>query len=160
MMTLSGPRLDLVLQTPDEVEHMIESLSDADRAEVSPDWLARVRAAREGDPWALAFRVVERSTRKEVGMCSFKGPPLAGIVEIAYGIDPGDQRKGFATEAARLLVEFAVAQPDVAIVRAHTLPDGAASKRVLEKCGFAWVGNVIDPDDGEVSRFEYEKEEN
>ena len=54
-------RLDLVLQTPDEVLAKIEAMPPAERAEVSPDWLARVRATAAGDPWALAFAVVERT---------------------------------------------------------------------------------------------------
>jgi len=42
----------------------------------------------------------------------------------------------------------------VRVIRAHTLPGSKASQRVLEKCGFRHVGEVIDPDDGVVWRFE------
>lgn len=38
--------------------------------------------------------------------------------------------------------------------RAHTLPERNASTRVLEKCGFTLVGEVVDPDDGVVWRWE------
>jgi RimJ/RimL family protein N-acetyltransferase len=76
------------------------------------------------------------------------------VVEIAYGIAPEEQGKGYATEAAKALVELARTFPEVRVIRAHTLPDGAASKRVLEKCGFQHTGEVIDPEDGLVWRFE------
>lgn len=89
-----------------------------------------------------------------VGSCSFKGPPAGGIVEIAYGIRPEEEGNGYATEVAQALVDYASSCGDVHLVRAHTLPNAAASQRVLEKCGFQYVGETVDPEDGTVSRFE------
>ncbi|HKA07884.1 MAG TPA: GNAT family N-acetyltransferase [Gemmataceae bacterium] len=148
-------RLDLVLQSPDEVLARIEAMPPADRAEVSPDWLARVRVTRPGDVWALAFDVVERDTGSSVGSCGFKGPPDAdGMVEVAYGIEPEQRGCGYAAEAAAALTAFAFASSRVRLVRAHTKPDNPASERVLTKCGFGRVGEVVDPEDGLVSRWE------
>ena len=148
-------RLDLVLQTPDEVLAKIEAMPPADRAEVSPDWLARVRVTQPGDVWALSFDVVERDTGSTVGGCGFKGPPDAGgMVEVAYGIDPEERGRGYATEAAAALTRFAFTSGRVRVVRAHTKPDNPASARVLAKCGFASVGEVVDPEDGLVNRWE------
>ena len=152
---ISTANLDLVLQSPDEVLAWVESLPAADRAEVSPDWIARVRSAAAGDVWALSFSIVERASRSAVGGCAFKGPPDAsGVVEVAYGIDAPHRGRGFATEATGALVAFALASGLVQLVRAHTKPDNAASARVLAKCGFRQIGEVIDPEDGQVSRWE------
>jgi RimJ/RimL family protein N-acetyltransferase len=154
-VVIPAARLDLVLQTPDEVLAWIDTLPPADRAEVSPDWLARVRATEAGDPWALSFRMIERASGSAVGSCAFKGPPDAnGIVEVAYGTDEPHRGRGFATEAAAALTKFAFASGRVQVVRAHTKPDNAASERVLAKCGFGRIGEVIDPEDGLVSRWE------
>ena len=90
-----------------------------------------------------------------IGSCSFKGPPKEGMVEIAYGVSPEVEGQGYATEAAQALTDFARASKDVRIIRAHTLPTGRASQRVLAKCGYQHVGEVIDPDDGLVWRFEW-----
>jgi len=148
-------RLDLVLQTPEEVLARIEAMPPADRAEVSPDWLARVRVTKPGDVWALAFDVVERDTGSSVGSCGFKGPPDAdGMVEVAYGIEPDQRGRGYATEAATALTSFAFASGRVGVVRAHTKPDNPASERVLAKCGFERIGDVMDPEDGLVCRWE------
>lgn len=148
-------RLDLVLQAPDEVIAWVASLPPADRAEISPDWLARVRATPAGDPWSLSYTVVERATGAAVGGCAFKGPPdTAGMVEVAYGIDPPHRGRGLATEVAGGLTAYALASGRVRVVRAHTKPDNAASARVLAKCGFHHVGEVIDPEDGLVGRWE------
>ena len=147
--------LDLLLQTPEEVLAWVASLPPADQAQVSPDWIARARATPAGDPWALGYTAVERATGGTVGGGAFKGPPDgSGMVEVAYGIDPPHRGRGFATEVAGALTGFAFASGRVRVVRAHTKPDNAASARVLEKCGFHSVGEVVDPEDGLVCRWE------
>jgi RimJ/RimL family protein N-acetyltransferase len=159
-VTISTARLRLVLQTPDEVLALVEALPPADRAEVSPDWIARVRATAPGDPWALSFSAVERGSGSVVGGCAFKGPPDAdGVVEVSYGTNPDYRGRGYATEAARALTKFALASGRVRLVRAHSRLDNTASARVLEKCGFRRVGQVTDPEDGLVCRWELVREE-
>jgi RimJ/RimL family protein N-acetyltransferase len=149
-------RLDLVLQTPDEAIAFVEAMPPEDRAEVSPDWLARVRATPAGDTWSLGFTVVERASGAAVGNCGFKGPPDPdGTVELAYGIDTSRRCRGYATEAARALAEFALSHDRVRLVRAHTKPENEASARVLTKCGVTQLGEVIDPEDGLVYRWEW-----
>lgn len=86
------------------------------------------------------------------GISATHAPPSA--VEIAYGISPEYQGTGLATEAARGLVERALARGDVQTVRAHTLREVNASTRVLVKCGFQQVGEAVDPDEGPVWRWE------
>jgi RimJ/RimL family protein N-acetyltransferase len=154
-VVIPSVRLDLVLMTPEEVIASVEALPPADRAEVSPAWLARVRGTAPGDAWALGFRVVERDGGAVVGSCGFKGPPDSdGVVELAYAIDPGRRGRGYATEAAAALAAFALADGRVRLVRAHTKSDNTASARVLTKCGFQRIGEVIDPEDGPVCRWE------
>jgi len=153
-MELQTRHLNVVLQTPEDVERMIGAMSDYEKSQISPDWLARMRASKVADPWTHSFRVMLRDTDSSAGTCGFKGPPTDGVVEIAYAIDPEHQGKGYATEAAQALVDFAALCEGVRFVRAHTLPHGAASKRVLAKCGFRYVGEIVDPEDGTVSRFE------
>jgi tRNA (cmo5U34)-methyltransferase len=153
-MEILTPRLRLVLQSVEDVENMIAAMSDADRSQVSPEWLASMRASEVPDPWTHGFRVLDAESSRTIGNCGFKGPPVDGVVEIAYAIDPQHERKGYATEAAQALVDFASSREGVRLIRAHTLPDGAASKRVLAKCGFQYVGGVVDPADGPVSRFD------
>lgn len=160
MISVSVPiqtkRLNLVPQSRDEALAQIDALPPDQRAQVSPDWLARV-AAPNVDFWTLGFRVVERASGNAIGSCGYKGPPDAdGAVEIAYGIDPSCQGRGYATEAADALTTFALSTGLVRLVRAHTLPEPNASTRVLAKCGFRFVGPVVDPEDGPVWRWERE----
>lgn len=123
--------------------------------EVSPEWLDRLRSASGPDPWRYGFFVVDPGKNAAVGMAAFKGPPDAhGAVEIAYAIVPACEGRGYATEVAGALVEFAFASGRVRLVRAHTLPTSNASTRVLQKCGFRHTENVVDPEDGPVWRWE------
>ena len=147
--------LELRLQSSEQVLASIDAMSAADRAEVSSDWLARVKSSTSADPWTHGFAVVLRASGTVVGMCAYKGPPGPDrAVEIAYGINPEYQGRGYATEVAGALVEFAFASGQVRLVCAHTRPEENASTHVLTKCGFEWVGEVMDPEDGLVWRWE------
>lgn len=88
-----------------------------------------------------------------IGAGGYKGAPKDGIVEIGYSIQPEYRRQGYALEAAQGLVEHAFAQPEVHRVVAHTLAEPNASTRLLEKIGFRFDGEVVDPDDGPVWRW-------
>ncbi len=122
---------------------------------VSPTWLAALRNAAGADPWQGGFFVIHRAQHCVIGAGGFKGPPDSeGMVEIGYGIVPAFEGRGFATEVARALVDYARASGRVRLTRAHTMPVENASTHVLRKCGFTFVGPVVDPEDGDVWRWE------
>ena len=143
----------LIPRTREEVRATIATLSPEVRTQVSSEWLVLLESSSEQDPWIHGFCCVN-DDGVHVGLGSFKGPPVDGIVEIAYAIAPKYQGKGYATAAARALAAHAFESGEVRTVRGHTLPDGAASQRVLIKSGFRKVGEVVVPDDGLVWRFE------
>lgn len=147
--------LKLVPVSLEDTHAMVAAMSPADKAQLSADWLAQLHAATSADPWVLGFSLLHRETGDAVGRAGFKGPPGAdGMVEIAYGVDPEHQGKGYATEAAEALTAWAFSDARVRVVRAHTLPTPNASTRVLTKCGFRHLGEVVDPEDGLVWRWE------
>ena len=147
--------LKLVPVTLEEVRAMVEAMDPSEKAQLSADWLARLHASTSADPWTHGFLLVHRDSDIVVGKSGFKGPPAPdGVVEIAYSVVPDFQGKGYATEAAQALVAYAFSSGRVRVVRAHTLPESNASTRVLAKCGFRHIGEVIDPEDGLVWRWE------
>ena len=149
--------LTLIPNTLDDVRALIDGMDAEQSAELSPEWLARINAGT-ADQWTLGFTIVHRDTGATVGSCGFKGPPGAdGIVEIAYGVSPKHEGKGYATQAAAALVVFAFDSGMSRVVRAHTFSEGNASASVLAKCGFQPVGEVIDPEDGVVWRWETQR---
>jgi RimJ/RimL family protein N-acetyltransferase len=145
--------LKLEPRTRDEVAATIAQLDEATRAQFSADWWAKFRASAFQDPWVHGFNL-RLGDGTNVGLASFKGPPVDGVVEIAYAIVPEHQGRGHATAAARALVDHAFRAPEVRKVIAHTLPAGVASQRVLSKAGFRHCGEVVDPEDGRVWRYE------
>ena len=104
-------------------------------------------------PW-IGYLAADEATGMIVGSCGYKGDCHEGMVEIAYFSFPAFERRGFATEMARVLNDLAWRQRDVRVVRAHTLQEENASVRILRGLGFAWLGTVDDPDDGPVWRWE------
>lgn len=148
-----------MLQTPEDVRTFIEGLDPEDKKELSSDWLALVEAATSADPWTHGFALAHLANDVVVGRVGFKGPPTTdGVVEIAYGVEPDHQGKGYATEAAEALTAYALSTEHVRVVRAHTNPEPNASTRVLTKCGFRCLGEVMDPEDGLVWRWEKAEE--
>ena len=153
-MALETARLQLIPKTQEDVRADISRMSDADKAQLSADWLARLEAP-DVDLWTLGFAIALRSNGAAIGSCGFKGPPDSdGMVEIAYGIAPAHQHNGYATEAAAALVGFATASDRVSLVLAHTIDPKGASARVLTKCGFERVRAVHDAEDGWGWRWE------
>jgi RimJ/RimL family protein N-acetyltransferase len=150
-----------LIETPERFEALVGSRAAEGlreffvSGEVSPHYLASLRGRTRSDVWRDGFAVVHRDSNLVIGLGGFKGcPDECGAVEIAYAVVPSFEGRGYATQIARMLVEFALQNDDVRLVRAHTLPTPNASTKVLTKCGFAYVGAFQDPEDGLVWRWE------
>ena len=82
------------------------------------------------------FILVGGGGRVAIGNGGFKGEPVDGTVEIGYSIVPRYQRRGFANEAVRALLDWAFSDDRVDRVVAQTLPESHASQGLLHKLGF------------------------
>jgi [ribosomal protein S5]-alanine N-acetyltransferase len=103
------------------------------------------------------YLAADEDTASVIGCCGFKGAPTPeGTVEVAYFTFPGFEGRGYATAMAESLVQLAISSASVRRIRAHTLPERNASARILEKIGMLFVGEVTDPVDGNVWRWELE----
>ncbi|MEU5940421.1 GNAT family N-acetyltransferase [Micromonospora sp. NPDC047548] len=82
-------------------------------------------------------------------------PPADGAVEFGYGVVLSRRGRGYATEAARAIVAFALTAPGVREVRADVEPANRASVRVLEKAGLhrRRTGGRSERADGPVDRY-------
>lgn len=164
-------RISLLPHTPEHLRALLEGTDVYERRfnikvaegvrdflvgpEVSAEFLERLNGPAAADPWKDGFAVLHIADSIVIGFCSFTGPPSADeMVEIAYGIAPGYQNRGHATEAARELIAYATASGRVRTIRAHTLPQHNASTRVLTKCDFNLTGEVTHSEDGIVWRWE------
>ena len=128
-----------------------EALAQALGIEVVAGWATFTDALRpardalagrpDGVSWGTRLFVTEHPPEL-VGWGGFKGPPTDGVVELGYEIAADRRGRGLATAATEAMVAEAFADPEVAAVIAHTLPERNASTRVLEKAGFSFDGEA------------------
>ena len=104
------------------------------------------RAVELEHPWYTYWLIVITDNPYGAGLAGFKGLPNArGEVEIGYGIDPAFRNKGYTTEAAKGLIDWAFQDPRCSsIVAPDTKKANIASNRVLEKLGMHVYGETND----------------
>jgi RimJ/RimL family protein N-acetyltransferase len=65
-----------------------------------------------------------------------------GHVEIGYGFAAPFRGRGYGTEAVRALAGWIASQPEVSAVAASVEVGNMASRRLLERLGFALTGEI------------------
>ena len=136
---LEADRLVVYAASEKEMKEIIEAERDEALREAYREMLRGSLEHEEDWGWYALWMIV-RKDGKCIGNLSFKGSPDEGVVEVGYGIDEPYRGYGYATEALETILEWAFDQPGVTTVAAETAPDNAASRRVLEKCGFFPTG--------------------
>lgn len=149
--------LEIAPQSFEAVHHArLDGVGELAR-DVARQTLAMVGAVPRDPAWG-GYLAIDEDDGAVVGTCGFKtGPGADGSIEIAYFTFPQFERQGYATAMAARLVTMAIASPAVRLVFAHTLAEPNASTRVLEKTGLHFVGEVTDPEDGRVWRWEFSR---
>jgi ribosomal-protein-alanine N-acetyltransferase len=95
--------------------------------------------------------MIERESGSIVGDIGFIGPPDDdGAIEIGYSVIPDRRRRGYAIEAARAIVDWALQESEVEVVVASCDNDNEPSIRTLERIGFLRAGEA----DGQI-RWRY-----
>jgi RimJ/RimL family protein N-acetyltransferase len=116
--------------------------------------LPAIRDRLRTDPETLGWwtwLAIDRRTGQVTGASGFGGPPdQTGAVMIGYATYPGAEGHGYASEAARALVAWALEHAEVSRVCASIPPDNAAARRVAEKLGMRVVGTVWEEDIDDV----------
>ena len=111
----------------------------ADLLDVLPLQAAASRTDESFGVWVI----IERESATVVGDIGFMGPPGADhTVEIGYSVIPDRRGRGYATEATRALVRWALGQPQVEVVVAGCDIENAPSIRILERTGFVRTGET------------------
>ena len=89
-----------------------------------------------------AVWMMELKDGTHIGELCFKGLSEDGTAELGYGVAEKYRNRGYAAEAVSALVNWAFRQPGVAGITAETEASNTASRRVLEKTGFAPTGET------------------
>ena len=118
------------------------------------------RANAAGEDLILAISS-NRGKREPFGMISVESR-LQGRLTLGYALAPEAWGKGYATEAARAIVDASFQLTSAVEMLASARPENPASRRVLEKCGFVFTASGMEgaPARGgmvEVDRFRLER---
>ena len=91
------------------------------------------------------WAVILKETRECIGQIAyFLVDSKNHFAEIEYCIGSAFQRRGYATEATKAVIRFGFEQMNLHKVQISTKEINAASKRVIEKCGFTYEGTLRD----------------
>jgi len=83
--------------------------------------------------------VVEKETGAFVGFCGVVRPPEQDFDEIIYALARAHWGKGYATEAARAMLDYVFAVSELDAIYATIHPDNAVSGRVAVKIGMTFL---------------------
>ena len=126
---------------PDEFPGQDLKVLELRRMQLAADPALAPRSARA---------MVRREDRVMVGYVNFHGPPgvndieAPGAAELGWSVFAPERRRGYATEAALRLMDWARAEHGVRRFISSTTPDNAPSLRVHDKLGFRRTGQVVD----------------
>lgn len=153
-MRLTTERLELRPLPAAAAIALLEDREQAARlagAALASDWpqpdllelLSRQASASQGAERFGVWAMIERATATVVGDVGFVGPPdERGSLELGYSVIPDRRGRGYAAEAARALVDWALDQPGVPVVVATCESGNVASLRTLERVGFVRAGEA------------------
>ena len=116
-----------------------------------------IRADPDGRLWGDRLMIAELNERERAHRRQRhlpRPPGDDGVAEVGYGVELESQGRGFATEATRACVVWALEQPECAAVTATTYPWHRASLRVIEKIGMTLAGTREHDIFGELLVFE------
>jgi RimJ/RimL family protein N-acetyltransferase len=83
--------------------------------------------------------LIERD-RTPIGMASLDWESGSDAPELGYCFGVDHWGKGFATETARALIDYAFEEFTIDCIHSGARVLNPASRHVLEKCGFQWTG--------------------
>jgi len=91
------------------------------------------------------WQLSDRETGEMVGRGGLQYTYTAGLndVEAGWAVVPERWGQGLATELAHACVEVGFEQLNLLELVAFTLPDNRASRRVMEKAGFAYERDIV-----------------
>lgn len=161
-LTLSTGRLTLEALTPDSIEELLGATGPGApplMEETLPFVRDRLRTVPGEIGW-WTWLVLQKDTGQPVGAVGFGGPPDAeGAVMMGYATYPARENLGYATEAARGLMNWALEQPGVRRVCSSIPPSNARAINVARKIGMRQMGTIWEEELDEVLLFAIDQDQ-
>ena len=156
-LEMKTERLFLRTVTEADVDMLRKNKDEFPSDEAVIEWLRWVNEKNAEGRLIVNFYIWLTQTNECIGRVYVHSKPeLDGEVEIGYGIADEYRCNGYATEAAKAIVQFAFEKAGPDILVAIIKPENIASRRVIEKLGFKNCGIRTVPDENEViCEFDY-----
>ena len=176
---ITSDRLELILLSHQAIDALLEGRrGDVEReldAAVPEGWpdehdagflrfrQRQVERAPQAEPWLVRAVILREPARTMIGHAGFHGQPGVngkqdpGAVELGYTIFEPYRGRGYATEAAQALMDWAQREHGVSRFVASVAPANDPSLAIVRKLGFVHTGEQWDEEDGLELVFELER---
>lgn len=130
-----------VLSGDKAVAGMTANIPHPNPPHAAAQFIEQARAANEAGTALTLAMTMKASPDEVVGMIGVE--QVSGDAELGYWIGQPFWGRGFATQAVRALVDMTFVLTDVPELLAAARVINPASRRVLEKAGFAFLGSGL-----------------
>ncbi|WP_299106681.1 GNAT family N-acetyltransferase [uncultured Tenacibaculum sp.] len=101
------------------------------------------------------FTVVLKETNEPIGTSTALQRDKLKYIDVGYAFLPANRRKGYATEATKLIIKYVQNTFKQEKVYAFTIPENNASQNLLKKLGFIYIGKQVIFDGEEDCVYEF-----
>ncbi|SKA20351.1 GNAT family N-acetyltransferase [Consotaella salsifontis] len=115
------------------VAEMVASIPHPYSEDDALDFIASVA----GHP---AFAITSRDEGRLMGVVNLRPCSTPGAAELGYWLGHDYWGEGYATEAAHAIIDFGFRQFGLPLVEVACRAVNNASRRVIQKCGFQYIG--------------------
>ncbi|MEZ5012728.1 MAG: GNAT family N-acetyltransferase [Chitinophagales bacterium] len=88
--------------------------------------------------------LIQKTDDTLIGMVGLVNRDSLQHPDLGFAVLPAYMGKGYTTEIAQVVLEYADEVLDIAELSAITIPENMPSRRVLEKCGFQLSGEMTE----------------
>ncbi len=103
-----------------------------------------MKKAQDNNPFEFESFIIEKKDGTKIGLISYFNMlhPMGKLLEIGFTLVPNERRKGYCTEAAKIMVDYLFLSKEIVCIQALTDIGNVASQKVLENVGFKKEGVI------------------
>ena len=151
---LEGKTVNLRVREKEDIDFLAEHLNDINcMGEHWPNIEQRSKSERMKEfdnPMNLVilleakFFIIQKKDGTRIGEIRHFLDIPHQLMELACWLVPSERKKGYATEATQLIVDYLFLSKEIARIQAIVAVRNVASQRVLERAGFQREGTMRD----------------
>lgn len=129
-----------IASDPEVLRYTGDGLQKFPDEEAVTRWLDNINGRVLQSKLAFTWCIEEKASGRVIGRIDLGGFNRRSMGELSYHLARASWRQGFATEAARAVVDFGLNQLLLHRIQAFVMPENTGSLKVLEKVGFVQEG--------------------